>query len=118
MRKMKNNNKSVITVDLNDPVKSLEYLEEAFQIGTFILKNSPVNFKRLAKVLSDLDTFYNLDFKTKIEISGQISGGGATRGYFPLGVESGLVDVFEKRNLTRLGGPIMKFQIQIPQIYH
>ncbi|ANH12815.1 TPA: 2OG-Fe(II) oxygenase family protein [Legionella pneumophila] len=102
---MKNKNKSVITVDLNDPVKSLEYLEEAFQIGTFILKNSPVNFKRLAKVLSDLDTFYNLDFKTKIEISGQISGGGATRGYFPLGIESGLVDVFEKKESYSFGWP-------------
>lgn len=112
------NNKPVITVDLNDPVKCLENLEKAFQTGTFILKNSPVNFRRLERVLSNLDTFYNLDFKTKIDISGQISGGGATRGYFPLGVESGLVDVFEKKNLIRLGGLIMKSRIQMPQIYH
>jgi len=102
---MKNSNNSVITVDLNDPIKSLENLEKAFQIGTFVLKNSPVNFKRLARVLSDLDRFYNLDSKTKIAISRQTSGNGATRGYFPLGAESGLANIFEKKESYSFGWP-------------
>lgn len=105
MRKMKKSSNPVITVDLNDSVKSLENLEKAFRIGNFVIKNAPINFHRLKKVLASLDAFYCLDPKTKVDISGQTSGNGATRGYFPLGAESGLADIFEKKESYSFGWP-------------
>jgi isopenicillin N synthase-like dioxygenase len=125
MRSMKNINGSVVTVDLNDGAQCLENLEKAFQIGTFVLKNAPVNFKRLARVLANMDTFYKLDANTKEEISSQTSGDGATRGYFPLGAESGLAEVFEKKESYSFGWPdkeipseeIDKLSLVAPNLY-
>jgi isopenicillin N synthase-like dioxygenase len=102
---MKKNKDPVITVDLANPDLSKEELEKAFQTGTFILKNAPINFERLLSVQSELDKFYNLDNETKLAISDCTSGQGATRGYFPIGAESGLAEVFEKKESYSFGWP-------------
>jgi len=105
MKNTTSNQVSSVTVDLNDKSQRLVNLEKAFKTGTFVLKNSSVDFERLNRVLSDLDKFYNLDSEKKTEISEQTSGEGATRGYFPLGAESGLADVFEKKESYSFGWP-------------
>lgn len=91
-----------ICVDYNNPEDALTH---AFNEGTFVLQNSPLQSTTVARVFQQLDQFYTQDDAAKLTCSIPEKKPGASRGYIPIGAESGAANVLEKKESYAFGWP-------------
>ena len=91
-------------VDLKNHENSIENIKSAFSLGSFLLKNAPIDLNNLKKVRSQLDSFYKLELENKLLFS-QKNNDGSARGYLPIGSESGDANNVEKKESYAFGWP-------------
>lgn len=86
--------------DIQSEITKMKYAAET--TGCFIITNSRVsqNTQNMNKVQSSLDTFYKSEDKNNL---GNVQAEGATRGFYPMGAETGDKSIFERKESFSFG---------------